>query len=347
VSSPEDGPTAVGEMTLAHRYLCNPQRLSIALALAAVLAACGGGAPGDGGTTAPANPATPTAPADPTPPPPPPPPPPPGASIPPPAIAGLSPSSGAISGSTAVTITGSGFVTGCTVTIGGAPALVGAVTASSITVTVAGGPAGPADVTVTNPDRQSETLLGAFTFVAAPPVVKAIGVHGSPQAGGGLALFVGTGLGGTVSVSFGGAPATNLVHDPVPGGLLVTIPPSPLGPTADGFVDLVLTNEDGQSTTWPGFHYGNPPAASGFTPDTGPKGTTVTLSGADFTADATGPRAGLQVSFGGTIATIVQKSSTQITVTVPKLNPGGYQIVVANFDGQYSVAPGAFIVPGP
>jgi hypothetical protein len=262
-------------------------------------------------------------------------------------VSNIAPSSGPAAGNTAVTISGTGFVTGVSVTIGGTPAIVGSVTATSITVTTAGGPAGPADLVVTNPDLQSEKLAGGFTYLAAPPVVNAINVHGSPQAGGGLLLFAGTGLGGTVSVTFGGAPATNLVHDPTPGTLMVTIPPCPAGPTADVFVDLVLTNVDGQTTTWPGFHYGNPPAPSGFTPSTGPKGTVMVLSGADFTADATGVRAGLQISFGGTLGTITQKSPTQITVTVPKLNPGTYQVIVTNFDGQFAVAPGTFTVPGP
>jgi hypothetical protein len=67
----------------------------------------------------------------------------------------------------------------------------------------------------------------------------------------------------------------------------------------------------------------------------------------DFTADTTGPHAGLQAAFGGTLALIVQKSATQITVTVPKLNAGVYQVVVTNFDGQFAVSPGAFTVPGP
>ncbi|HEY6100766.1 MAG TPA: IPT/TIG domain-containing protein [Anaeromyxobacter sp.] len=148
-------------------------------------------------------------------------------------------------------------------------------------------------------------------------------------------------------MTFGGAAATGLTHDPASGGLIVTIPPSPLGPTADGFVDIVVTNLDGQSAASPGFHYGNRPGASSFTPTLGPNGSTVVIGGADFSADTTGARAGLQVSFGGTLATLTQRSPTQITVTVPKLNPGAYPVVVTNFDGQYSVAPGAFTVPGP
>jgi IPT/TIG domain-containing protein len=267
--------------------------------------------------------------------------------IPPPVITSVSPASGPTSGNTSVTITGTGFASGATVSFGGVDGLGPSVTATTITVTTPGGAAGPIDVKVTNFDRQQTTLAGGFTYVAPPPVVTAVNVRGSPQAGGGLLLFAGGGLGNTVSVTFGGVPATGLTFDPLRGTLTVTVPASPLGPTADGFVDLVLTNLDGQATTWPGFHYGNPPQALSFTPTTGQKGDTVVITGVDFTADASGPRSGLQVQFGGTPAVIIAKSATEISVTVPKLNPGSYPLVVVNFDSQFSVAPGTFFLPGP
>jgi hypothetical protein len=203
------------------------------------------------------------------------------------------------------------------------------------------------DVTVVNPDRQTATRAGGFTYVAPPPVVTAINVRGSPQAGGGLLLFVGSGLQNTVSVTFGGVPATGLTFDPLRGALTVTVPASPFGPTADVFVDLVLTNLDGQSTTFRNFHYGNPPVPTSFTPITGRRGDPLTITGTDFTADATGLRAGLQVSFGGTFATIISKTATQIVVAIPKLNPGTYPVIVINFDSQFGIAPGVFTAPGP
>lgn len=267
--------------------------------------------------------------------------------VPPPVITSVSPGAGPEAGNTVVTITGTGFAAGAAVSFGGVDGLFVAVTATTITATTPGGPAGPVDVTVTNFDRQAATAAGAFTYVAPPPVVTAINVRGSPQAGGGLLLFAGTGLANTTSVTFGGAPATGLAYDPALGTLTVTVPPSPLGPTADGFVDLVLTNRDGQATTRPGFHYGNPPLALSFTPTTAQKGDTVVITGLDFSADASGPRAGLQVQFGGVPATITARSPTEISVTVPKMNPGSYPIVVVNFDSQFSVAPGTFLLPGP
>jgi hypothetical protein len=268
---------------------------------------------------------------------------------PPPVITSVSPASGPTSGNTVVTVTGTGFTAGATLTFGGTAALPGTVvvTATTVTGTTAGGLAGPVDVTVTNTDRQSSTLVGGFTYVAPPPVVTAINVRGSPQAGGGQLLFVGTGLQNTVSVTFGGVPATGLTYDPLRSALTVTVPASPFGPTADVFVDLVLTNLDGQSTIFRNFHYGNPPNATSFTPNTGPKGIPLTITGTDFTADTTGLRVGLQVSFGGNFATITAKSPTSITVLVPKLNPGVYPVIVINFDSQFSISPGTFTAPGP
>lgn len=267
--------------------------------------------------------------------------------LPPPVISGLSPASGPSTGNTVVTLSGTGFVTGSTVLVGGVGAIVGGVTATTLTFTTPGGAAGAVDVTVVNPDRQTATLAGGFTYVAPPPVVTAVNVRGSPQAGGGQLLLVGSGLQDAVSVTFGGVPATGLSYDALRGALTVTVPASPSGPTADVFVDLVVTNLDGQSTTWRSFHYGNAPVPASFTPTSGRRGDPLTLTGTDFSADATGPRAGLQVSFGGTFATILSRTPTEIVVAIPKVNPGSYPIIVVNFDSQLGIAPGVFVAPGP
>ena len=56
---------------------------------------------------------------------------------------------------------------------------------------------------------------------------------------------------------------------------------------------------------------------------------------------------GVQVSFTGNIGAVVAATATSLQVATPKLNPGTYQVIVANFDGQYSVAPRFLTVPGP
>ena len=83
---------------------------------------------------------------------------------PPPAVTG-SPTSGATAGGTSVTITGTDFVNGGTVTLGGAAATnVTFGSATSLTATTPSGSAGTADVVVTNPDTQTGTQAGGFTY---------------------------------------------------------------------------------------------------------------------------------------------------------------------------------------
>jgi hypothetical protein len=73
--------------------------------------------------------------------------------------------SGSTTGGTSVTITGTGFVAGATVTIGGQPCTnVVVVSATSITCTTPAGATGAKDVVVTNPDTQAGTLTGGYTY---------------------------------------------------------------------------------------------------------------------------------------------------------------------------------------
>lgn len=103
--------------------------------------ACGGGG---GGST----------------PPPPPPPPPPSA----PTISAITPNSGNELGGTQVSITGTNFVSGATVTFGNASAFVTNVVPNAITLTTPAFAPVAVDVTVKNPDGQSVTLKSGYTF---------------------------------------------------------------------------------------------------------------------------------------------------------------------------------------
>src|SRR5580765_7737648 len=84
----------------------------------------------------------------------------------PPSVSSISPSSGTTAGGTAVTITGSAFVSGATVTIGGTAATgVNVGSATSIAATTPAHAAGGTDVVVRNPDNQIGTLTSGFTYV--------------------------------------------------------------------------------------------------------------------------------------------------------------------------------------
>ena len=85
-----------------------------------------------------------------------------------PTVAAISPGSGTASGGTAVTITGTGFLTGATVKLGGTTATNVTVTSSStMTATTAAHTAGTVDVVATNTDSQSGTLGSGYTYTSS------------------------------------------------------------------------------------------------------------------------------------------------------------------------------------
>ena len=86
----------------------------------------------------------------------------------PPVATSVSPSSGSASGGTAVEVNGSGFVAGATVSIGDtACTSVTFTSATSLSCTTPAGTAGAANVVVTNPDAQTSTLTGGFTYTSS------------------------------------------------------------------------------------------------------------------------------------------------------------------------------------
>ncbi|HUP44532.1 MAG TPA: IPT/TIG domain-containing protein, partial [Thermoanaerobaculia bacterium] len=89
----------------------------------------------------------------------------------PPVVSSVSPDSGNTGGGASVTITGSAFQTGATVTFGGTAATsVSVVDANTITATTPAHASGAVDVVVANPDFQSGTLANGFTYVNTPNI---------------------------------------------------------------------------------------------------------------------------------------------------------------------------------
>jgi len=83
----------------------------------------------------------------------------------PPAINTVSPNTGTVSGGSQITISGSNFLYGATVFVGGKQATVQTTTGSYIYATTpAASNTGAADVTVVNPDAQNNTLSGGFNY---------------------------------------------------------------------------------------------------------------------------------------------------------------------------------------
>ena len=176
------------------------------------------------------------------------------------------------------------------------------------------------------------------SVTGAAPSIAGLSMRGAPPDGGTTVLIVGLDLDPAATVTYDGVPATAIASCSTSCtsapyvGLITTTPPH-----AEGYVDLVVSNPDGQGATFPGFHYGPAPVITGFAPTAVRKRSDLTIGGNDFGATP-------QVNIGGQIAAIKTASATQLVVTVPKLTVGSYQLSVANPDGQYGVGPGVLTI---
>ena len=95
-------------------------------------------------------------------------PPPPPSGNPAPTVSGVSPTSGTTAGGTPVTITGTGFLAGATVSLGGTAATgVTVVSSTSIRAIAPAHAAGGVNVVVTNTDSQSGTLPSGYTYTSS------------------------------------------------------------------------------------------------------------------------------------------------------------------------------------
>src|SRR5882724_1255670 len=160
-----------------------------------------------------------------------------------PTVGSVSPSSGTTAGGTAVTITGTNFVTGATVTLGGTAATnVVVVSGTQITATTPAHAAGAVNVVVTNPDTQSGSLTNGFTYVAAP-TVSSVSPSSGTTAGGTAVTITGTGFVSGATVTLGGTAATNVVV--VSASQMTATTPA----HAAGAVNVVVTNPDTQNGT--------------------------------------------------------------------------------------------------
>src|SRR5579862_3074870 len=171
----------------------------------------------------------------------------------------ITPNQGITSGGTAVTITGTNFVIGATVTIGGFPATnVVVVSGTQITaVTGAATKSGPSDVVVQNAgDSNIATAAGAFNYLA--PAITSIVPSTGPSTGNYNAVITGSNFGTSTKVNFGTVAATNVVVNSttqitclVPGSLNGSI----------GAVDVVVTDgANSFGTLTGGFTYTTIPA---------------------------------------------------------------------------------------
>jgi hypothetical protein len=183
--------------------------------------------------------------------------------VPPPIVATISPVSGPSNGGTVVQITGSNFQNGASVTFG--TKLAQSVSVSGTNQIIAITPAAiateqqglPVDVIIRNPDGQSVTAAGGFTYTAAPLSISAISPGSGSNDGGTIVSISGSGFTSALagaSVKFGGVPATELtVLDAAT--LTVKLPPH-----ANGNVDVAVTMGGQTITALAAFTYEEAPA---------------------------------------------------------------------------------------
>jgi hypothetical protein len=175
-----------------------------------------------------------------------------------PTVTSVTPDSGSTVGGTPVTITGSGFVAGATVAIGGNEASsVVFVSAGEITAMTPAGAAGPDEVVVTE-EGVSSTLGPTYTYIAPSPppppapAVSSVAPDSGPTAGGTPVMIDGSGFVAGAKVTIGGneAPSTFVSANEI----TATTPAGAAGPG-----EVVVTEEGVSSTLGPTYTYIAPP----------------------------------------------------------------------------------------
>jgi IPT/TIG domain/Abnormal spindle-like microcephaly-assoc'd, ASPM-SPD-2-Hydin/Fibronectin type III domain len=255
--------------------------------------------------------------------------------IAPPTVTSVSPNNGPVAGGTAVTITGTNFATGATVTLGGTVATnVVVASSTTITATTPAHVAGAVTATVTNSNGLSGNLANGFTYVA-PPTVTGVSPSSGTTAGGTAVTISGTNFATGAGVTFGSAAATNVV---VVSSTTITAT-TPAG--SAGAVAVTVTNPGSLSGSLAsGYTYVVTPTVTSVSPNNGPPagGTSVTITGTNFASGAT-------VTFGSAAATnVVVVSATQITATTPA--GGGVVTVTVTANGQSGTLANGFTYNG-
>jgi hypothetical protein len=213
-----------------------------------------------------------------------------------PTISGFNPSSGPVG--TSVTINGSNFTGASSVAFHGTSATFTVNSASKITATVPAN-ATTGTISVTTPIATA-TSSGTFTVTTGPaPIITGINPNSGPV--GSSVTINGSNFTGTTLVEFNGTSATFTVNSD--SKITATVP-------ANATTGKIKVTTPGGSDTSTTFTVTGGPAISGFNPNSGAVGTSVTINGSGFTGATL-------VQFNGTSATFTVNSDSKITAVVP------------------------------
>ncbi|MDF3076837.1 MAG: type sorting protein [Sphingobacteriaceae bacterium] len=144
--------------------------------------------------------------------------------------------------------------------------------------------------------------VAAQAGIAPAPVVSSFAP--TSASAGTTVTITGTDFTGATAVSFGGTPAASFTVNS-PTSITATV-----GTGSSGSVSVTTIDGTGSKA---GFVFLVPPLISNFTPATGSIGSTVTISGSNFSSVATDNI----VYFGAAKASVLSATSTQLTVSVP------------------------------
>ena len=242
-----------------------------------------------------------------------------------PTVSSITPSTGSTLGGTTVTIKGTGFVTGATVSIGGNEVPSGEVFVgpeTEITATTPAGSAGPAAVVVTDIDGTSEGGP-TYTYIA-PPTVESITPNEGPTSGGTEVTIKGKDFAADSTVTIGGATATEVKVAVDEEEITAKTPAGTPGAAA-----VIVSDGGGPSNTNVTFTYIAPPTVSSVAPKEGPEasGTAVTIKGTNLSGAS-------EVKFGSTKAPAPTKDTAgEIEVESPAGSAGTVNVTVTTPGG--------------
>jgi len=230
---------------------------------------------------------------------------------PPPDIVSINPISATNYETTTLVIYGSNFRSGATVSVGATSITVNTVSSNTIVTTVGPGlAAGTYNVTVQNPDSQSDTLSNAFTVISYPaPTVSSVYPTAGPSNAETPILISGAGFVEGATASLDSNPlrgvvvnGTTLISAFVPDGIV------------PGSYQVTVTNPDGQSATCAcTFVVYQGPRITSLSPSSGKTGTLFTITGTLFGSS----QGSSTVTVNGVDASVSSWSDTQIVAYIP------------------------------
>jgi N,N-dimethylformamidase beta subunit-like protein/IPT/TIG domain-containing protein len=248
-----------------------------------------------------------------------------------PTITNFTPTSGPVG--TSVTLTGTSFTGATAVTFNGVSASFTVTSDTAIQATVpSGATTGP--LSVTTPEGTASSPSAFTVTVGNPPTITSFTPTSGPV--GTSVTLTGTNFTGATAVTFNGVSASFTVTSAT--AIQATVPTgATTGP-------LSVTTPGGTATSASSFTVTASaplaPTITSFTPTSGPVGTSVTLTGTNFTGATA-------VTFNGVSASFTVTSATAIQATVPAgattgplrvTTPGGTATSTNNFTSTASIS---------